>query len=296
MILLRRALRNAFLGILRHRGLSLATVLVVSLTFGATSAFALFASATGKIIDYYETRPLVSAFFKDEATEAQILALRDELLSRPEVVEVTYISKEQAFGIYSEEYKDRPELLEGIPANILPASLDVRTQSLDDLPKIAEFFRENELVDEENGVVFFQEVIDRFKILITFARYALLSLTSIFALISILIVLSTIGLIIHSMEEEIEIMALLGASPNYIRLPFIFQGAAYGVLAAVLTGGFLTLAIPVIFPYVRDFFSNVSLPDPSVAFQLQLIGVEIIFGAILGSLGSYLAVNRYLRF
>lgn len=297
MILLKRAFRNALMGIFRHRGLSLATILVVGLTFGATSAFALFAFTTEKIINYYETRPLVSAFFKDEATEEQILALRDELLARPEVVEVTYISKEQAFGIfYSEEYKDQPELLEGIPANILPASLDVRTRNLDDLPGIAEFFRGNELVEERNGVVFFQEIIDRFKTLVAFARYSLLSLTSVFALISIFIVLATIGLIIHTMEEEIEIMALLGASPAYIRLPFIIQGAVYGVLAAILTGGLLTLAIPVAFPYVRDFFSTVSLPDPSIAFQLQLIGVEIIFGAILGSLGSYLAVNRYLRF
>lgn len=292
MILLKRALRNALTGMLRHGGLSLATVLVVSLTFGATSGFALFAFGTEKIISYYESRALVSAFFKDEATEVQILALRDELLSRPGVIEVTYISKEQAFSIYSEQFKDQPELLESIPTNVLPASLDVRTESLDDLPGVAEFFEGNELVEE---VAFYQDVVERFKNLVTVARYSLLGLTGVFALISILIVLTTIGLIIHTMEEEIEIMSLLGASPAYIRLPFIIQGAIYGILAAVLTGGLLTLAIPVVFPYFRSFFSNVPLPDPSAIFQLQLIGVEIIFGAILGTLGSYLAVNRYLR-
>lgn len=296
MVLLKRALRNAFLGILRHRGLSLAAIFVVSLTFTATSGFALFAFATEKIINYYESRALVTAFFKDEATEEQILALRDELLLRPGVVEVTYISKEQAFTIYSEQFKDQPELLESIPTNVLPASLDVRTESLDDLPKVAEFFQGNELVEEKNGVVFYQDVVERFRNLITVSRYSLLSLTTVFALISILIVLATVGLIIHSMEEEIEIMALLGASPAYIRLPFIIQGAVYGVLAALLAGGVLTLAIPIIFPYFRSFFSNVPLPDPSVLFQFGLIGGEVIFGILLGALGSYLAVNRYLRF
>ena len=296
MVLLKRAFRNAFLGILRHRGLSLATILVVGLTFGTTSGFALFAFTTEKIINYYESRALVTAFFKDEATEVQILTLRNELLARPGVVEVTYTSKEQAFSIYSEQFKDQPELLESIPTNILPASLDVRTESLDDLPKIAEFFQGNELVEEKNGVVFYQDVVERFKNLVTVARYSLLSLTAVFALISILIVLATVGLIIYSMEEEIEIMALLGASPAYIRLPFIIQGAVYGVLAALLTGGLLTLAIPIVLPYFRSFFANVPLPDPSPLFQLGLIGVEIIFGTILGSLGSYLAVNRYLKF
>ena len=296
MVLLKRAFRNAFLGILRHRVLSLATILVVGLTFGTTSGFALFAFTTEKIINYYESRALVTAFFKDEATEVQILTLRNELLARPGVVEVTYTSKEQAFSIYSEQFKDQPELLESIPTNILPASLDVRAESLDDLPKVAEFFKGNELVEEKNGVVFYQDVVERFKNLVTVARYSLLSLTAVFALISILIVLATVGLIIYSMEEEIEIMALLGASPTYIRLPFIIQGAVYGVLAALLTGGLLTLAIPIVLPYFRSFFANVPLPDPSPLFQLGLIGVEIIFGTILGSLGSYLAVNRYLKF
>lgn len=293
MTLLKRAFRNALAGILRHRGLSLATIFVVSLTFGATSGVTIFAFGTEKIINYYESRALVSAFFKDEATEEQILALRDELLLRPGVVEVTYISKEQAFAIYSEQFKDQPELLESIPTNIFPASLDVRTESLDDLPQVAEFFEGNESIEE---VYFYQDVVERFKNLITVARYSLLSLTTVFALISILIVLATIGLIIYSMEEEIGIMSLLGASPTYIRLPFIIQGAIYGILAAILSGGLLTLVIPIILPYVRTFFSNVPLPDPSVLFQLQLIGAEVIFGIFLGSLGSFLAVNRYLRF
>jgi len=292
MVLLRRATRNALTGILRHRGLSLATILVVCLTFGTTSGFALFAFGTEKIINYYESRALVTAFFEDEATEEQILELKDELLTRTGVVEVIYTSKEQAFTIYSEQFKDQPELLESIPTNILPASLDVRTESLDDLPGVAGFFEGNELVEE---VAFYQDVVERFKNLVTVARYSLLSLTTIFALIAILIVLTTIGLIIHTMEEEVEIMSLLGASSTYIRLPFIIQGAVYGILAAILSGGLLALAIPIIFPYFRSFFSNVPLSDPSVLFQLQLIGVEIVFGVLLGSLGSYLAVNRYLR-
>ncbi|NIT03862.1 hypothetical protein GTO10_02930 [Candidatus Saccharibacteria bacterium] len=90
-------------------------------------------------------------------------------------------------------------------------------------------------------------------------------------------------------------MSLLGATPSYIKLPFIVQGAIYGLVAAVLSGGLLTFAIPVVFPFVRGFFSNVPLPDPSVVFQLQLIGLEAAAGVVIGALGSWLAVNRYLE-
>ena len=290
--MLRRVFRNALLGAVRHSGLSLATILVITLAFGATSAFALFAFGSEKIIDYYESRALVTAFFKDDATEEQILALRDELLERPGVIEVVYTSKDEAFALYSEQFKDRPELLESIPTNILPASLDVRTESLDILPQIAEFFQGNELVEE---VTFYQDVVERFKNLVNVARISLLGLTGVFSLISIVVVLITIGLIIHSMEKEIEIMALMGASSAYIRLPFIVQGALYGVIAAVISGGLLTLAVPVLFPYVRGFFANIPLPDPSIFFQLAVVGLEIAAGIVIGTFGSWVAVNRYLK-
>ena len=290
--MLRRIFRNAFLGIIRHSGLSIVSVLVITLTFGATSTFALFAFGAGKIIDYYESRALVTAFFEDSASEEQVLSLRDELLRRQGVMEVTYTSKEQAFSIYSEQFKDKPELLESIPTNILPASLDVRTSSLDDLPGVAEFFEGNELVEE---VAFYQDVVERFKSLVTATRASLLGLVGVFSLISVMVVLITIGLIIHSMAEEIKIMSILGATKSYIRLPFIIQGAVYGLIAAVISGGILTLIIPVIFPYVRTFFSNVPLPDPSVLFQVGVVALEAVAGIVIGSIGSWLAVNRYLR-
>ena len=290
--MLRRILRNAILGITRHGGLSLTTILVITLTFGATSALALFAFGAGKILDYYESRALVTAFFKDTATEAQIFSLRDELQQRSGVKEVVYTSKDEAFAIYSEQFKDKPELLEGIPTNVLPASLDVRTESLDDLPGVAEFFKGNDLVEE---VAFYQDVVERFKNLVNAARLALLALVLLFAGISMVMVLITVGLIIHSMEEEIEIMSLLGATKTYVRLPFIIQGAIYGLIAAVISGGILTLAIPSVFPFIRSFFANVPLTDPSVLFQVSLVGLEALAGIFIGAFGSWLAVNRYLK-
>jgi len=290
--MLRRIFRNAMLGIVRHAGLSITTVAVITLTFGTTSTLALFAFGAGQVIDYYESRALVTAFFTDEASEVQILDLREQLLAREGVTEVDYTSKEEAFTIYSQQFADKPELLENIPTNILPASLDVRTDSLDDLPAVAEFFEGNELVEE---VAFYQDVVERFKNLVNAARASLLALVGIFASISMAVVLITIGLIIHSMEEEIEIMSLLGATNSYIRLPFIVQGAVYGLLAALISGGLLTLAIPIVFPFVRGFFSNVPLPDPSVTFQLGLVGLEAFAGILIGAVGSSIAVGRYLR-
>jgi len=290
--MLGRIFRNALQGIVRHGGLSLISVAVITLTFGTTSTLALFAFGAGSIIDYYESRALVTAFFKDAASEEQILSIKKDLEAREGVIEVVYTSKDEAFALYSEQFKDRPELLENIPTNILPASLDVRTDNLDDLPGIAQYFEGNDLVEE---VAFYQDVVERFKNLVNVARVALLSLVLVFSAISTAVVLITIGLIIHSMEEEIEIMGILGANSQYIKWPFIVQGGIYGLVAALVSGGILTLAIPLVFPYIRGFFSNVPLPDPSILFQTGLFAAEAAAGILIGALGSWLAANRYLK-
>src|SRR3990172_6409678 len=235
--MLGRIFRNALQGILRHGGLSLISVAVITLTFGTTSTLSLFAFGAGSIIDYYESRALVTAFFKDTASEEQILAIKGELEAREGVIEVVYTSKDEAFVLYSERFKD----------------------------------------------------------LVNVARAALLSLVLVFSAISTAVVLITIGLIIHSMEEEIEIMGILGANSQYIKWPFIVQGGIYGLVAALVSGGILTLAIPLVFPYIRGFFSNVPLPNPSILFQTGLFAAEATAGILIGALGSWLAANRYLK-
>ncbi|MCX6726028.1 MAG: permease-like cell division protein FtsX [Candidatus Shapirobacteria bacterium] len=109
---------------------SLAAVLIMFLTFFISTVFVLTAGGFQIVLHYFETRPQVTAFLKDETTSSQIDFLQAELAQTGKVKETKYISKEEALVIYKEQNKNDPLLLEMVTASILPASIEVSTNDL----------------------------------------------------------------------------------------------------------------------------------------------------------------------
>jgi cell division transport system permease protein len=116
--------------------------------------------------------------------------------------------------------------------------------------------------------------------------------------------MTVIGMKIAIKREEIEILTLIGASPWYIRMPFIIEGATYGFFGAFIswiisTGLLLWLRGSIysflsIIPVIRTILEN----PTSVPFLLAIfsyLGVLWITGSVLGSLGSLVALGRYLK-
>lgn len=112
---------------------ALAAIGVMTLTFFVTAIFIFIASGSEVVLHWLETRPQVTGFFKEEVTAAQVDSLKDELNRTGMIADIKYVSKEEALAIYREQNKDDPLLLEMVTANILPASLEVSTTSLDAL-------------------------------------------------------------------------------------------------------------------------------------------------------------------
>jgi len=91
---------------------SLAAVLIMILTFFVITAFTLLAAGSQAILNYFETRPQVTAFFEDQVTLEQIDLLKAKLAETEKTKEIKYVSKEEALAIYREQNKDDPLLLE----------------------------------------------------------------------------------------------------------------------------------------------------------------------------------------
>jgi len=283
---------EAFKNIWRDKGISFAALLVTTLTFFVTSVVVLAVLASGLALNYIESKAQLTAFFKDEASEQDILKLKSQLEALPGVLEVDYTSKEQAMAIYKEEYKNEPSLLESITANIFPASLDVRTQKIADLEGINRMLKNNKLVEE---VVYFEDVAQNFKRVSQMVKQAGLVLMGVLISISLLIILLAIGMSIHGKKDEIEIMRLVGAGVWYIRAPFLIQGAFY-CLAAVLISFLMILgAVPVIYPKVAGFFNGIPLPEITPILAAELVFGELLGASLLGAIGAGLAIHKYLR-
>lgn len=271
---------------------ALSAILIMFLTFFMATVFVLTASGFQIVLRYFETRPQVTAFFKDEVTLQQVDILRAKLAQTGKIKEMKYISKEEALTIYREQNKNDPLLLEMVTANILPASLEVATIDIAYLEEVAQILRNEPGVEE---VIFQEDVVKSLYRWTNTIRKIGIGLIGILGMVSLLVVLVIIGMKITLRRGEIEILQLIGASHWYIRAPFVLEGIFYGVVGAILAWGIAYLLLLYSTPFLVEFLSGIPILPVPVLFMLMILGAEILVGMIIGFFGSLLAVKRYLK-
>src|SRR5437868_2805823 len=114
-----------------------AAVLIMTLTFLVVSLFIFILFGSSKVINYFESKPQVTAFFKDDAKQADVDALQTNLKSNSSVASLRFVSKQDALKIYKEQNKNDPLLLDLVTADILPGSLEISTYKIEDLSNVA---------------------------------------------------------------------------------------------------------------------------------------------------------------
>lgn len=269
-----------------------AAVLVMTLTFLFLSFFTFLLFGSAKAISYFESRPQVTAFFKNEVKQADIDNLKNELTATNKVASAKFVSKQDALKIYREQNKNDPLLLELVTADILPASLEISTVKIENLSEINKQLLDSPLVSE---VVFQKDVVSVLTSWTNAIRTIGLGLIIVLSLVSVFIMVIIIGVKISQKKEDIGIMKLIGAENWYIRWPFIFEGISYGVMGAILGWLISAGALWYATPFLSSFLKGMPIFPVPLAFFFGLLGAEILVAIVLGTLSSFLAVFRYLK-
>jgi cell division transport system permease protein len=271
---------------------ALAAVSVLTITFLAASILALLSLGSQQILLYFETRPQVTAFFSDTATQQDITSLKEKLDSSQIVSSTKYVSKDEALSIYKEQNKNDPLLLEMVTAEILPASLEVAGINAQVLPEIAELMTNQPGVEE---LAYQKDVVDALKNWTKSIRIAGISLVTFLTVTSIFVMVIIISMKISIRRREISILKLLGASPWYIKSPFLIEGLIYGVSAAVIAWGITYVLLLYSTPFLVSFLAEIPLLPVSPLTMLALLLVAVLFSVVIGSISSLIAVHRYLK-
>jgi len=284
--------KTAWIHIRRSPYQALGASLVMFLTFFVISVFALLAGGSEIILRYFETRPQIIAFFKDNTTSDQVDSLKNQLSQSGKTKDLKFVSKEEALQIYRQQNQNDPQLLEMVTADILPASLEVSASNINNMGDLAGILKQDSNVSE---VIYQEDVVKSLqKITFTFRKIGA-GLILFFALVSMLVVLIVVGIKAALRREEIGIMKLIGASGWYVRLPFIFEGMFYGVIGAIMGWGATYIVVLYSTSFLVTFLSGISILPIPVVFMLELLGGEILIGILIGFLASLLAVKRYLK-
>lgn len=273
-----------------------AAVLIMMQTFFVVSFFTFVILGSARIINYFESLPQVTVFFKNEAKQENIDALRQQIQATGKVSKINFVSKQEALKIYQEQNKDDPLLLDLVTADILPASLEISAVKIDDLASISEMLKNSTFIEK---IIFPKDVISTLTAWTAALRKVGLALIAVLVLDSILIMIIITGIKISQKKEEIEIMRLIGATNWYVRWPFIFEGIFYGVVGAFLGWAISALALWYAMPFLSSFLRGIpifpSSPTVMFIFLLELLGIEVLLAIVIGAFSSFLAVLRYLK-
>ena len=285
----------------RNRWLSLAATLVMTLTLLIISTFAIMTLVIGKTTDSIRARMDISVYFNDSATVDQIVDVQKQVAARSDVKEVKYISKEEALAIFKQQQQGkRVSELINPNENPLPRSLEIKATQPEFLDEIAQFVEKAEFQPLIHNVSYQENktIIERLIGLTSFIKKIGWIFSSIFVLISVLVILNTIRLTILTRKDEIEIMRLVGASDSFIKIPFIVEGFLYGFLATIIATIFIRLGVSAVSPLIERYL-GIDMSTRLMRFFsgnfLTIVGLELLVGIVIGIGCSLISIRRYLK-
>lgn len=289
---MKKYIKTAWTNVRRSPYQAFAAVFVMTLTFFVFSIFSLGVYGFSTIINYFESKPQVTAFFRDEAKQIEIDSLKKNLQGSGLISQVKFVSKDEALKIYKEQNKNDPLLLDLVTADILPSSLEISTYEIDDLALVSDTLKKSKIIQE---VVFQKDVVSTLSSWTSVVRKVGLVFVSALVVATIFILATIIGIKVANKREDIETMRLIGAGSWYIRLPFLIEGMLYGVIGAFMSWAISVAILLIATPQLEYFTRGIPLFPISYVILLGLLGIELVFAAFLGAFSSYLAVLRYLK-
>jgi cell division transport system permease protein len=287
-----RHIKNSWKNIRRSPYQAFAAIMIMTLTFLTISFFTFLLLGSSKIVSFFESKPQVTAFFKNEAKQADIDSLRNSLKGNDRIASVKFVSKEEALNIYKEQNKNDPLLLDLVTADILPSSLEISAVKIEDLTEISETLKTSPIVQE---VIFQKDVVATLTSWTSALRTIGIVLVVVLSLVSVFIMVTIIGIKISQRKEDIEIMKLIGATSWHIRWPFIYEGIFYGVAGAFIGWVFSSAVLLYATPFLSSFLKGIPIFPVPYLFFAALLGIEILIAIILGAFSSFMAVLRYLK-
>jgi cell division transport system permease protein len=298
-VTLKRIIKSGYLSFRRNGWLSTATILVMSLVLFVLGSLLFLGAFADTVLRSIETKIDISVYFAKDAPEETILQIKRELESLPEIASVDYVSRDKALFEFRQKHKVNPlieEALEEIGENPLEASINIRAKDSSHYAAISSFLVKKNY-PEVDKVNYFenQKVFERLSAIVGTARSSGIFLVAFLAFLAVLVAFNTVRLAIYTMREEINIMRLVGASPWFVRGPFIVSGILYGSIAALLTTfSFFPLA-QLVSPKLKILSPNFDLFAYFTANLLEFFGLLLAAGIALGVFSSIIAIRRYLR-
>jgi cell division transport system permease protein len=283
--------RETVISLRRNLLMTLAGVLTVAVSLSLLGGITMLGNWVGHGTAKWRGGATLQVYMNVEATEDQIEDVRAELDEDGEVTSFRYCDKECAFKEFQRLFGGRPDLVENTDAEALPASFIVTPVEPELTPALKERYAAHIGVDEA------LDPGDSLQALITATDvvqwiFRIMSIALLAA--ALFLIVNTIRLATFARRREIEVMKLVGASNWFIRVPFILESLVQGLVGAFI-------AIGVVFFMKWGFDERINPRGIFDGFfvttrDAQMVSsMLILIGILIGAVGSFIGLRRFLR-
>ena len=291
---MRFALSTAWQSFWRNAAVSFMAVVSIALILVLGGVNLVLGHGLSEVLDSYRAKVSVITISVNDSTPlAAVYDFESKLRARPDVESVRFLTKDQVLQQLAQDPQNQ-QLVQQLQGNPVPAKIEVHVKSLAAVGAIDRVARQWPGADPQNPTDYQGSFINNMLRLSKWLTVGGLALFGVLVLVSVVIVMNTIRTAVYHRRQEIEVMKLVGATEWFVRGPFVLEGILTGLLAAGLAVGVVMAGDR---PFVSRFHSELFFVplsyDPS--FVAVLGGYLLAAGALMGALGSFIGVRRYVR-
>jgi cell division transport system permease protein len=274
----------------------LISIMTIAISIGILGIFLMiFFNLNGFLASWNQQVQLI-VYLNDDISSAQKNNLEALFRDNSRVQSSEEVSKDRAWKDFRLSQTEKSGVDFDIGFNPLPSSYKVRFKLSDNrLAHISEFA---EKIQSESGVEtveYGKNWISRFEKFMVFCRVFLMATGALLSFGLILIISNTIRLSIYSRQDEIELMLLIGATPGFVKIPFLLEGMLQGLCGSILSLGLMGI----IYYYLKSEFQvsiesiarGMDFQFISQPFLLILVGLSVLIGLV----ASYISTYQYMQ-
>ncbi|WP_449458266.1 permease-like cell division protein FtsX [Streptococcus suis] len=291
----------------RNGWMTIAAISSVAITLTLVGLFASVILNTAKLASDLEQNVRINVYLRANSTDQveTIVNEAGETVANPDyqkvynqitalenVQSVTYSSKDEQLQKLTATLGDTWNLFQG-DANPLYDAYIIDTTDPNYVKSVAaEIAKIDGVTEVRDGEVETERIFKLADLVRTWG----LAATGLLLFTAVFLISNTIRITIISRSREIQIMRLVGAKNSYIRGPFLWEGAWVGLLGAILPSVLVYFLYKMIYTSVNASLASQDLSLISMnVFVPGMIGALFVIGIIIGSLGSVISMNRYLK-
>lgn len=289
-------LQSTWRSIRQNPFLSFATVVTVTVALALAAFFMVLLLNLQGIARHWSREIQVVVYLQRPPAPATLQQWQHSLSQLPQVESVSYVPPAEAFHRFQQRLGSNDDLLAGVSPDVLPASLEISlketSRNRSGVAAVVAVLRQTpDFADLRYG----QDWLERFDSLMMLLHVGGGAVGGFLLVAALFIVANTIRLTLYARRDEIEIMLLAGATPVFIKIPFVLEGMILGAVGGGIALLLSHLGIQALFRGgLTDFLQSLGVEQVQFLNPAQQGGV-IVAGILLGMFGSLAALRRLQR-